>query len=260
MTKIKGIDVSHWQGDIDWKKVKADGVVFAILKATQGTDTTDDKFKTNAHGASAAGVKIGAYHYGKFSNVAEAKAEVKYFLKTVSGFKLTYPLVLDLEENKKGASKTALTDAAIAFLEEIEKAGHFAMLYSGKAFFENTLDEKRLKPYALWAARYNDELGRKADVWQYSSEGKVNGIKGNVDMNWSYRDFASEIKEMSKPAVKPLKPSPKPVEKKVHTVIKGETVSKIADKNHTSVKAIDKLNPKIKDLDLIYPGQKIRVK
>jgi lysozyme len=246
--KFKGIDVSHYQGDIDWAKVKADGVQFAFIKATQGNGYKYvDYFRNQAPEALGHGVDVGAYHYGTFSTVPEAITEAKYFLSVVKDFKLTYPLGLDLEENKKGVSKEQLTDAAIAFLEVLEHAGYFAVFYSGKSFYESSLDEERLKPYALWIARYGDELGRNADIWQYSSEGKVDGIQGNVDLNWSYRDFAAEIKE--------IKPKPK-----VHIVIKGDSVSKIADIHHTTIKAIDKLNPKIKDLDLIYPGQKIRVK
>ncbi|MED4726893.1 glycoside hydrolase family 25 protein [Aneurinibacillus migulanus] len=202
MTKIKGIDVSHHNGTVDWKKVAADGVKFVFLKASEGTTFVDKTFKTNAANARANGIRVGAYHYAKFGNVAEAKAEAQHFLRTVSGVKITYPLVLDLEENKKKASKATLTDAAIAFLDAIEKAGYFAMIYAGKYFFETQLDEKRLKPYALWIARYNSFLGRDAGVWQYTDKGKVSGISGNVDMNWSYRDFATLIssKNVSKPS------------------------------------------------------------
>ncbi|MCP1357402.1 glycoside hydrolase family 25 protein [Aneurinibacillus migulanus] len=201
MTKIKGIDVSHWNGVVDWKKVAADGVKFVFLKASEGTTYVDRTFKTNAVNARANGIHVGAYHYAKFGSVTEAKAEAQHFLRTVSVVKLTYPLVLDLEENKKKASKAVLTDAAIAFLDAIEKAGYFAMIYAGKYFFETQLDEKRLKPYALWIARYNSFLGRDAGVWQYTETGRVSGISGNVDMNWSYVDYATLIagKKVSAP-------------------------------------------------------------
>jgi lysozyme len=192
--QIKGIDVSHHQGSIDWKKVKADGVQFAFIKATQGVGYKFvDYFRNNAPVALGNGIEVGTYHYGTFSTIPEAISQAKYFLSVVQDFKLTYPLVLDLEENKANVSKKQLTDAAIAFLDVLENAGRFAMLYTGKSFLETQLDESRLKPYALWVARYGPELGRKADIWQYSSSGKVDGISGNVDMNWSYRDFAAEI-------------------------------------------------------------------
>ena len=202
---VKGIDVSHYQGAIDWAKVRAAGFEFAFIKATQGTAYSKvDYFRNNAPVALGSGLEVGAYHYGTFSNVPEAIAEARYFLSVVKDFRLTYPLVLDLEENKQGVSKQQLTDAAIAFLEVIENAGYFAVLYTGKNFLETQLDESRLKPYALWVARYNSELGRSADIWQYTSSGKVDGISGNVDMNISYRDFATEIRGIH-PAAAPKK-------------------------------------------------------
>ncbi|NMF01449.1 glycoside hydrolase family 25 protein [Aneurinibacillus aneurinilyticus] len=194
---IKGIDISHWDGVVDWKKVAADGVKFVFLKASEGTSFVDKTFKTNASNALANGIRVGAYHYAKFGNVTEAKAEAQHFLH-----KITYPLVLDLEENKKKASKAVLTDAAVVFLDAIEKAGYFAVIYAGKSFLETQLDEKRLNPYDKWIACYNSFLGRSADIWQHTDKGKVSGISGNVDMNWSYRDFATLIssKNVSKPS------------------------------------------------------------
>jgi lysozyme len=193
MTQIKGIDVSHWNGTINWDMVKADGVEFAFIKATQGTSYSNVAyFHDNAQKAAAAGIRVGAYHYASFGTSAEAEAEANYFLSVVANHQLTYPLVLDLEENKQGASRAVLTDAAIAFLEVVENAGYFAMLYSGKNFLETQLDVGRLKPYALWVARYGPQLGRDADIWQYTSTGGVNGISGNVDLNWAYRDFTNK--------------------------------------------------------------------
>lgn len=223
MTQIKGIDVSHWQGEIDWNKVKLDGVEFAFIKATQGTSYSKvDYFRNHSPRALGVGIHVGAYHYGDFSTVAEAKAQAEYFLSVIKGYKLTYPVVLDLEENKKGASKAQLTDAAIVFLEALENAGYFAVLYTGKSFLENQLDEARLKRYALWVARYNSYLGRDADIWQFTSSGTINGISGNVDVNWSYRDFAAVIEEMRKPKVAPVSAS-KPEVRKIYLAAKDPT-------------------------------------
>lgn len=194
MTQIKGIDVSHWQGNIDWKKVANDGVKFAIIKASEGHSYVDAKFKVNVEGANEAGIKTGAYHYAKFSSVAEAIVEAKHFLATVAGLTLTYPLVLDLEEDKKKVGKKVLTDAALAFLKVLTEAKRSVILYSGKSFLENNLDETKFKDYPLWIARYNSVLGRSAEIWQYTSSGIVNGIAGKVDMNWAYREFSPMIK------------------------------------------------------------------
>ena len=134
MTQIRGIDVSHHQGGIDWKKVAVDGVKFVFIKASEGVSFIDANFKVNVIAAKDAGIFTGAYHYARFSNTSEAISEAKHFLNTVSGIKLTYPLVLDLEEDKKKVGKKVLTDAALAFLKVVEDAGHCVILYSGKSF------------------------------------------------------------------------------------------------------------------------------
>lgn len=217
--QIKGIDVSHHNGNIDWKKVASDGVKFAFIKATEGYKFVDSKFKTNVDNANAAGIKTGAYHYAKFSTVAEAIAEAKHFLSVISNVNLTYPLVLDLEEDKKKVGKKALTDATIAFLDMLKNAKHNVILYSGKSFLETNLDETKLKSIPLWIARYNSILGRKADIWQHTDKGLVPGILGHVDMNWAYRDFSAEFK--------PVKPT-KLYRLKTGTFPKKEQAEKIA--------------------------------
>ncbi|EME75409.1 GH25 family lysozyme [Bacillus sonorensis] len=258
---IKGIDVSHWQGDINWKKVAADRIKFAFIKATEGTTLKDNKFETNVSGANAAGIKTGAYHFARFGSKSEALEEAKFFLSAVKKVSLSYPLVLDLEVNQRNVSKAVLTDAAVAFLREIEKAGYFAMIYSGKSFLENCLDESKLKPFALWVARYSSKLGRDADIWQYSDCEKVAGISGNVDMNICYRDgLKAKVsgKTEKTPNVKPVS-NKKPVKTEtVYTVKKGDTLSEIAQKYNMTVKALQSLN-NIKDPNKIYVGQKLKI-
>lgn len=195
MAQLKGIDVSHHNGSVDWAKVKADGVQFAFIKATQGTGYSKvDYFRNNAPVALGNGIQVGAYHYAVFSSVPEALAEAKYFYSVIKDYKLTYPVVLDLEENKRNASRKQLTDAAIAFMDFFKQKGYTPMLYTGKAFLESQLEESRIQ-YPLWIARYGRELGRKADIWQHTSEGRVNGINGLVDMNIAYRDFSHAVRQ-----------------------------------------------------------------
>ncbi|QHZ46391.1 glycoside hydrolase family 25 protein [Bacillus sp. NSP9.1] len=258
---IRGIDVSHWQGNINWKKVVADGIKFAFIKATEGTTLKDEKFETNVSGSNAEGIKTGAYHFARFGSKSEALAEAEFFLSVVKKVNLSYPLVLDLEVNQRNVSKSVLTDAAVAFLREIEKSGYFAMIYSGKSFLENCLDESKLKPFALWVARYNDKLGRDADIWQYSSSGKVSGISGNVDMNVCYRDDLRATASSKTKKTTSSKPgSNKKSEKSTttYTVKKGDTLSEIAQKYKTTVQALKSLN-NIKDPNKIYVGQKLKI-
>ncbi|WP_307892426.1 LysM peptidoglycan-binding domain-containing protein [Bacillus swezeyi] len=146
-----------------------------------------------------------------------------------------------------------MTDAAIAFLREIEKAGYFTMIYSGKSFLENCLDESKVKPFALWVARYSSKLSRG----QYSDWGKVAGIYGNVDMNICYREdlrcqVGVKVEKNPKPSRKPGKSGT------TYTVKKGDTLSEIAQKYNTTVKAIQNLNS-IKDANKIYVSQKLKI-
>lgn len=255
---IKGIDVSHWQGNINWKQVAKDEIKFAFIKATEGTTLKDKKFETNVLGANAAGIKTGAYHFARFGSKSEALAEARFFLSVVKKVSLSYPLVLDLEVNETDVSKSVLTNAAVAFLHEIESAGYFAMIYSSKSFFENCLDESQLKPFALWIARYSSKLGRDADIWQYSDCGKVAGISGNVDMNICYRaGLRSKVVTAEKVGIKPVLNKKTEKADKTYTVNKGDTLSSIAQKYKTTVKALQSLN-NIKDVNKIFVGQKLK--
>jgi lysozyme len=204
--KIKGVDVSHHNEVKDWAKVKADGVQFAMIKATQGVGYKFvDYFRKQAPLALGNGIDVGAYHYGTFSTVPEAISQARYFESVIKDYKLTYPVVCDLEENEAKVSRKQLTDALIAFLEYMENKGYFAMWYTGDNFLDTQLEEERLKPYAGWVARYGSEPKNHADIWQYSSTGRVNGIVGDVDLNWAYRDFAAEIRgNASNPSPKPI--------------------------------------------------------
>ncbi|NRD80259.1 glycoside hydrolase [Bacillus sp. BRMEA1] len=201
MLQIKGIDVYQGDGPVDWAKVKADGAKFAFIKATQGIAYKYvDYFRNNAPKALGAGLDVGAYHYATFSTVPEALTQAKYFESVIKDFKLTYPVALDLEENKAKVSKKQLTDAAIAFIEYLENKGYFVMLYTYDSFLDEQLEKERLTNYAPWIARYQGQLKNHADIWQYTETGTVEGIAGKVDMNWSYRDFAAEIAAKNKPA------------------------------------------------------------
>lgn len=265
MVQIKGIDISHWQNDrgsIDWAKVKADGVEFAIVKATERNNYVDPFFKQNVAGAKAVGIKVGAYHFARFKDEQTMIAELNHFLSTIKGVGLTYPAVLDIETNEHKVGRSALTDLAVKFLEGIEKAGYFAMIYSGKSFLENTLDESKLNRFAKWVARYNSTLGRSSDIWQYTSTGSINGIKGDVDVNWSYRDDLKGELNGQAPAQTVVTPAPQPAPVTVpdtYTVAPGDSLSKIASKYDVSVNDLVAWNG-IKDKNVIQVGQVLKLK
>jgi lysozyme len=265
--KEKGLDLSHHQNDkgpVNFNSMKADGVSFVIVKATEGTTYKDPFYEKNVDDAQASGMKVGAYHFARFGSVADVQAELNHFISEIKGDGLTYPAVLDLETNDHKLSKTVLTDLAILFLEGIEKAGFFAMLYTGKSFLENHLDESRLKSYAKWIARYNSTLGRDADMWQFTSSGRVAGVIGSVDVNWNYRsDLFGEkgsVAVIQTPVVKPAVTKPKPVAiPDTYTVKSGDSLSAIAERFDVSVDNLVKWN-KIANKHVINVGQVIRLK
>jgi GH25 family lysozyme M1 (1,4-beta-N-acetylmuramidase) len=198
---IKGIDISHWNGSIDFDKVKASGVEFVIIKAG-GSDKgfyTDSKFKENYAKAVAAKLNVGAYYFaGKnFRGVKSGITDARRFIKILDSLKFEYPVFLDIEA-QENRYKEEITDAAVAFCEEMEKAGYFVGIYASDiSGFKDKLNHDRIKDYAHWVARYGKEpeVCKSYGIWQYSSKGSVPGIIGSVDLDLSTVDYAKVIKE-----------------------------------------------------------------
>jgi lysozyme len=197
---MKGIDVSRWQGNIDWAKVKASGIQFAIIKAGGSDDGfyTDSRWEANYKGAKANGIAVGAYYFvgPKCVNAAAGKADAERFIRLLKGKQLEYPVFMD-NEAQPASAKAGITEAAIAFCEMMETAGYFVGIY-GSAYsgFRERMDDSRLSAYTHWVAQYASKCtySGKYGIWQYSSSGRVNGISGNVDMDLSYVDYPSVIK------------------------------------------------------------------
>lgn len=198
---IKGIDVSAWQGFIDWEKVKATGIHFAIIKAGGSDDGiyTDSKFERNYSECKRVGMPVGAYWFvgGGFTTKADGEADADRFLKLLRGKQFEYPVYLDLEPPLKPANRKYNTDAAIAFCEKLEKAGYYVGVYgSTYSTFQSLVDDSRLTSYAHWVAQYANSCTYwdNYGIWQYTSDGYVNGIGGRCDMNLCYIDYPSRIK------------------------------------------------------------------
>ena len=199
---LRGIDVSKWQGDINWKKVAASGIDFAMIRSSYGKEHTDEMLKKNVAGCEKYGIDYGFYHYTYAKSVSEAKKEAKYFLSRIKNYNPTYPVVLDIEEDYfKQMSRKKVTDIIVAFMTELENAGYYATLYSYANFFRDHVDMSRVKKYDIWVASWGDEekLNNAYDghygMWQYSSTGSVKGIAGEVDLNYAYKDYAAIIKK-----------------------------------------------------------------
>lgn len=192
----KGIDVSFWQGEINWKEVKKDNIDFAIIRASYGWSNhqtqTDQNFHQNVKEAKKNGIKVGAYHYAHATNVEEALLEADFFISLISNYHFDYPVFYDVEDHDQvNLSKKELTDLALAFLNRVKEAGYDVGLYASESWLSQKFDMERLKDYDIWLASYTPTsyYQNNYELWQYTKEGKVKGIKTNVDLNYSYKYY-----------------------------------------------------------------------
>lgn len=193
-----GIDVSKWNGDIDWDKVKNAGVEFSIVRAgyrgsVTGSLVQDPYFDANMKGAAAAGVPTGVYFFTQAVNEVEAVEEASMVLKLIREYKLDYPIFIDTEGaggdgRADGLDTETRTLVCEAFCRTIENAGYRAGVYGSRNWYNNRLETNRLENYCIWLAEYRSVPIYQGyyQMWQYTSKGKVDGITGNVDMNISY--------------------------------------------------------------------------
>lgn len=195
---LKGIDVSVHQGNIDWAKVKADGIDYAILRCGYGSDMTyqdDGQFRRNASECERLGIPYGVYIYSYANNMAKANSEADHVLRLIKGRKLDYPVYYDLEDaNTTGkCSKSLIGDMAEAFCNKIQKAGYKVGIYANLNWFNNYLTDSRFDKWDKWVAQYASKCTYKGKytMWQYTDKGTVNGIRGGVDMNYCYTDYVS---------------------------------------------------------------------
>ncbi len=190
-----GIDVSKWQGNIDWATT-SNAISFAIIRCgyrgSSGGIAMDPKFLQNMRGAKAHGVRVGVYFYSKATNEAMAVEEASAALAFVqqAGGGLTLPIYFDMEDAcQKGLSKEQNTAIANAFCATVAAGGYRAGVYASKSWFDNRMNAGSIGGnYSIWVARYNTYLGYSGryNMWQYSSKGSIPGISGNVDVNIAY--------------------------------------------------------------------------
>ena len=197
---IRGIDVSAWQKDIDWEKVKRAGIDFAIVKAG-GSDAgyyTDKYFLKNIIGASQVGINVGAYYFvgKKCKSSAEGLADAMRFHEIIKVGVYGYPVYIDFEAPDK-SNKQGNTDAVKAFCEYMEAMGYYVGIYASDiSGFKDRLNLSQLNAFDKWVARYGSEpkYAKNWGIWQYSSSGIIDGIKGRVDVNQSKVDYPGIIK------------------------------------------------------------------
>ena len=206
---LQGIDVSAWQGQINWSQVKSSGVSFAMLRALSGTMsnlTVDSQFLNNAIGASSNGIEIGAYRYGYATTVEEARKEALMTIQAIktaesNGAKFTYPIAYDVEDEATQGklSKSELTAIIKEFQSVIESYGYKFMIYANRNWLTTKIDMEEFSDVDVWVASWfndntpNHDHGYRGPgnvtIWQYTSQGSVPGISGYVDMNVGYGDY-----------------------------------------------------------------------
>lgn len=200
---MKGIDISAYQRNVEFKKVKASGIDFAIIRAGYGSfvGQMDKCFLSHVKGAKAAGLHVGAYWFVYAINEAEAHQNARAFIAALDRVKglIDFPVAVDFEGDstaymrRMGArpNKRINTNICKIIAQEVQAAGYKVMMYLNPDYIINHVFYNELKQYDLWLAQYSSSHSIKCDIWQHTSTGSVSGIKGNVDMNICYKDYVS---------------------------------------------------------------------
>ena len=200
---MKGIDVSVHNGNIDWNRVKNDGIGFAILRAGYGKTASqkDKKFEENYNGAKAAGIPVGAYWYSYARTVDVARQEAEACITILRGKQFEYPIFFDVEEKATlNTGKSNCSAMIRAFCEALEKAGYWVGLYTSRSVLTTHIEDDIKNRYAIWAAEWGAKLNYSGSVgiWQYSDKGRVDGITGAVDLDECYVDYPVVVKAAGK--------------------------------------------------------------
>lgn len=208
---LNGIDVSQWNGNINWTQVKNAGYSFVFIRvsgrgASAGSLYTDDNYKANLEGAIAAGLDVGVYTYTQSITVAEAQQEARFVIDLIKGYNINLPVIFDYEFYSGGRlqnaklSKAAATAICNAFCATIENSGYTAMMYSYKSLLNNNLNPDDItKYYPMWLAIYNNTANYSGDYnyWQYSDAGQVPGINHATDLNYAYMKAPDKVETLT---------------------------------------------------------------
>ena len=295
---IKGIDISEWQTDIDYMKLKQQGIEFAIIRCGYGKNASqkDKMFEKHYAGLKYAGIKIGCYLYSYCNKVENAVLEARNCLEFIKGKQFELPVFYDLEDKiTKPCGRIEITQMAINFCEEIEKAGYKSGIYANLDWFTNLIDINKVSNYKIWLAQWttNPTKNFHYDYWQYTDKGQINGINGNVDMNYCYDNISNIVENVDNFVEKSIEElanevikgkwgngeerkqkltnagyNYQEVQNKVNEILgavgnvyyivkSGDNLTKIAGMYGTSVLKLVQLN-NIKNPNLIFPRSKIK--
>lgn len=223
----KGIDVSMWQDNIDFRQVKASGIQFVIIRAGYGIGNKDPWFEENYRKAKEAGLYVGSYWYSYAQSIEDVIKEAHSFAKILEGKQFEFPIYFDIEEKSQLAKGTNFCSSAVnAFCLEMEKLGYYAGFYSSLSTAMNYISQNVRNRFTFWVAQWNDTCTYQGSygIWQYADNGRVSGISGNVDMNQAFTDFPKIIKNggfngFSKENIQQNHPS-NPIKKGIDEIVK----------------------------------------
>ena len=206
---IKGIDISTWQQNVDYSKLKSQGIEFAIIRCGYGKYLTqkDTMFEKHYAGLKNAGIKVGVYLYSYVTSIDNALLEAQNCLKIIEGKTFELPIFYDLEDKiTKYLGKEVITECAKVFCTEIERSGRKAGVYANLDWFNNYINVNELinNNFKIWLAQWHNQITAnfKVDYWQYTSNGNVDGISGNVDLDYCYDDISETVETVEKPVEK----------------------------------------------------------
>ena len=259
-TIYQGIDVSSWQGNIDFSSVKNAGIDIVYIKSSEGQSYIDPYFERNYQNAKANGLKVGFYHYVTARSVEQARTQANFFANVISGKEPDCRLAMDFE-SFGNLSNTEINEISRVFLETLQSATNKEVLIYSNSYTARTILSSELAIYPLWVANYGVSSPSGNDKWnfwvgwQYTSTGRVSGISGNVDRN----RFTDGVL-LSNTSPIPTPETPQETGTIIYTVKSGDTLSEIAKNYGTTINSIVSLNPNIANPNLIYPGQQLTIR
>lgn len=252
----QGIDISEWQGNINFKEVKKAGIDVVYIRAGQGFSYKDSMFERNYEEAKKNGFKIGVYHYVTARSVEDAKLQAKFFVSLISNKKIDCKLAMDFE-TFGNLDNSEINEVALAYLKELEELSKKEVIVYSNTYSAKYRFNSKVAQYPLWVAQYGVNEPQDNGKWknwegfQYSSTGKVSGIKGNVDLDkFTQNIFLSNTEEI--PEVE--KPNCNKEDRILYKVKKGDTLWEIAQKHNTTVSHLAQIN-NIKNPNMIYVGE-----
>ncbi len=198
---LKGIDISVWQGDIDWEAVKNDGVQFAFVRLGHGTRKLDSRYAENMTEANAVEIPVGVYFYSTAKTPEDAVLDAQFVIDSLKGYTVSYPVAIDLEDSSQSESltKAQISEIAKAFCDEIRKSGYTPMIYCNENWYRNYIDFDAVGEVERWIARYSGTYAEdiERDIWQGGSTARIDGIVGNVDIDFAFTDYSKIITPMT---------------------------------------------------------------